>query len=45
MYEEDFLWTMIEGEDTLKILVLDSIQDPHNLGACLRNANVSGWMR
>jgi 23S rRNA (guanosine2251-2'-O)-methyltransferase len=29
-------------EKTALILILDSIQDPRNLGACLRSANAAG---
>lgn len=31
-----------EGERPLTVLLLDSVQDPHNLGACLRTADASG---
>jgi 23S rRNA (guanosine2251-2'-O)-methyltransferase len=40
---EDGLLTSIEDLQTIPlILILDSIQDPRNLGACLRSANAAG---
>jgi len=32
----------LTGDDKLLLLVLEGIQDPHNLGACLRTANAAG---
>jgi 23S rRNA (guanosine2251-2'-O)-methyltransferase len=32
----------LTGDDRLLLLVLDGIQDPHNLGACLRTADAAG---
>ena len=31
-----------DGESPLLLLILDGIQDPHNLGACLRTADAAG---
>lgn len=33
---------LAEGKSPLMLLVLDGIQDPHNLGACLRSADAAG---
>lgn len=32
----------LEAGDTLTLLVLDGVQDPHNLGACMRTADAAG---
>ncbi|CAH9015196.1 23S rRNA (guanosine(2251)-2'-O)-methyltransferase RlmB [Candidatus Nitrosacidococcus sp. I8] len=40
---EDQLFTLLKGlTDSPFLLILDSIQDPHNLGACLRTAEAAG---
>lgn len=40
--EGDLVGIMGSADGPLLLLVLDSIQDPHNLGACLRTANAMG---
>ncbi len=43
LLNEELLLKSISNNSTKSlILVLDSIQDPRNLGACLRNANAAG---
>lgn len=40
--EESDLISLLETADTPFVLILDGLQDPHNLGACLRSANGAG---
>lgn len=42
-WSEDELFALIaQAETPVLLLVLDGIQDPHNLGACLRTAEAAG---
>lgn len=42
VYSEDLLYDILEDVDNPFFLILDSITDPHNLGACMRTANGVG---
>jgi 23S rRNA (guanosine2251-2'-O)-methyltransferase len=41
-WSEDDLLTALESATNPLVLVLDGVQDPHNLGACLRTADACG---
>ncbi len=41
-YDENTLKDLLEEKSKPLFLVLDGIQDPHNLGACLRGADAAG---
>ncbi len=40
--DEGDLASLLEGKEDPIVLILDCIQDPHNLGACLRTADAAG---
>jgi 23S rRNA (guanosine2251-2'-O)-methyltransferase len=42
MYHEDKLTELLAEQTKPLFLVLDGVQDPHNLGACLRSADAAG---
>ncbi len=41
-WSEDALLTALQATSTPLVLALDGVQDPHNLGACLRTADACG---
>ncbi len=42
LHDEGDLPALIEARPNPLVLVLDCVQDPHNLGACLRTADAAG---
>jgi 23S rRNA (guanosine2251-2'-O)-methyltransferase len=41
-WHEDDLLAAVQSHDSPLVLALDGVQDPHNLGACLRTADACG---
>jgi 23S rRNA (guanosine2251-2'-O)-methyltransferase len=42
IHDENGLAALLEGHESPLVLILDCVQDPHNLGACLRTADAAG---